>query len=60
MHHAQGASAQLDLEALPLPVLRLQLPHLPVSDLVRLAQEQAPHSFGQLGLASAAALELEP
>jgi len=57
---SQGAKVELDTHAQPLPVLRLQLPYQPLAEYIAEAQAQAPHEFGQVSLASATVLELEP
>ncbi|KAJ9523113.1 hypothetical protein QJQ45_023905, partial [Haematococcus lacustris] len=56
----QGAEVRLDVSSRPLPTLLLRLKPLLLDQLIARAQAQVPHSFGQLGLKTSMALELEP
>ncbi|KAJ9522702.1 hypothetical protein QJQ45_019893 [Haematococcus lacustris] len=56
----QGAEVHLDVSSRPLPTLLLRLKPLLLDQLIARAQAQVPHSFGQLGLKTSMALELEP
>ncbi|KAJ9522871.1 hypothetical protein QJQ45_023658 [Haematococcus lacustris] len=56
----QGAEVRLDVSSRPLPTLLLRLKPLLLDQLIARAQAQIPHSFGQLGLKTSMALELEP
>lgn len=58
----QGAAVQLEAPTsghAP-ALLRVRVPYAPLASLLAQAAAQKPHTYGQLGLASSAALELEP